>query len=99
MTLSTRSLGAALYFCFISLTTIGFGDLIPRKSFMNPRKDFWSLTKMIFTVAYIIIGEIWKIFTFISFTILNYSTKSHIGYSNVCICCLDLIAHFGIGSE
>ena len=48
---------ASAYFCFITLTTIGFGDLYPQKSFEGFRTDPIAAMKMCFTVAYCIFGK------------------------------------------
>lgn len=46
----------AAYFCFVTLTTIGFGDYTPVASFENFQEDPIALCKMIFTVCYCILG-------------------------------------------
>ena len=50
-------LGSALYFCFITLTTIGFGDLWPEQSFLNYADGFGPFMQMIVTVCYSIFGK------------------------------------------
>merc|ERR1712227_722747 len=47
---------ASAYFCFITLTTIGFGDLYPQKAFIGFQTDPIAAMKMIFTVSYCIFG-------------------------------------------
>ena len=53
----------ALYFSFITLTTIGFGDYSPEKSFIgieNPGAGFTEYFQMVFTTIYCAIGMIFK---------------------------------------
>ena len=47
----------ASYFCFITLTTIGFGDYSPGKAFEGFQDDPVAFMKMCFTVVYCIFGE------------------------------------------
>jgi len=47
---------ASAYFCFITLTTIGFGDLYPQKAFYGFDRDPIAAMKMCFTLAYCIFG-------------------------------------------
>jgi len=46
----------AAYFCFVTLTTIGFGDYTPVKSFNGFEHDPVAAMKMVFTVSYCIFG-------------------------------------------
>ncbi|KAM3181165.1 hypothetical protein ACTXT7_014895 [Hymenolepis weldensis] len=53
----------ALYFCFISLTTIGFGDFVPGKVFLgynssttNPAHNFLHETYLVTSAVYLITG-------------------------------------------
>lgn len=50
-------LGPAFYFCFITLTTVGFGDLVPEKAFLESTKSLYGIFKMSFTVIYVIFGN------------------------------------------
>ena len=50
------NLGAGLYFCFITLTTIGFGDLWPRYSFLHYADGVGPFMKMVTTIIYSIFG-------------------------------------------
>lgn len=50
------NLGPALYFCFITLTTIGFGDMVPEKTFVEATQSFVGVLKMSFCVTYCIFG-------------------------------------------
>ena len=47
----------ASYFCFITLTTIGFGDYSPGKAFEGFQDDPVAFMKMCFTVVYCIFGN------------------------------------------
>ena len=47
---------SAGYFSFITLTTIGFGDLVPDKSFVDYTKNLEGKIKMMVTVAYCVFG-------------------------------------------
>jgi hypothetical protein len=58
------SLGASFYFCFISLTTIGFGDLVPINTFVHSTDGLGAMLKMIFSLAYIVLGNQNKVFGF-----------------------------------
>merc|ERR1712106_20906 len=46
----------SLYFCFVTLTTIGFGDFTPVASFEGFQDDPLAALRMIFTVSYCIFG-------------------------------------------
>ena len=46
----------AAYFCFVTLTTIGFGDYWPQQTTNGYNKDVLGALKMCFTVAYCIFG-------------------------------------------
>ena len=51
---------SAAYFSFITLTTIGFGDFSPEKSFIGieePNAGLIAYIKMIFTIIYCSIGK------------------------------------------
>ncbi len=50
-------LGPALYFCFITLTTIGFGDMTPDNAFLGATESIGGAIKMAITITYCIFGE------------------------------------------
>lgn len=45
------------FFSFITLSTIGFGDKVPLKSFIEYNQGTVPMLRMIFTVGYIIFGK------------------------------------------
>ena len=50
-----------MYFSFITLTTIGFGDFSPENSFVGieePGAGFLEFFKMVFTTVYCAIGKV-----------------------------------------
>ena len=52
-----------MYFSFITLTTIGFGDFSPENSFVGieePGAGFLEFFKMVFTTVYCAIGKVQK---------------------------------------
>ena len=52
---------SATYFSFITLTTIGFGDLTPHISFKNgilPDATFLDQLKMVLAITYCSIGKV-----------------------------------------
>lgn len=51
------SLVTGLYFCFVTLTTIGFGDYTPENAFLEATKSFVGTLKMAFTVMYCVFGK------------------------------------------
>ena len=50
-------LASSIYFCFITLTTIGFGDLWPSYSFLHYADGFGPFMQMVVTVLYSIFGK------------------------------------------
>lgn len=53
------------YFSFITLTTIGFGDLVPGNSFLELDDGFMAAIKMTVTVLYCIFGQYTSFFLII----------------------------------
>ena len=52
--------GTAIYFCFVTLSTIGFGDFVPDRTFVKAteEKSIGGMLMMAFTIAYCIFGKI-----------------------------------------
>ena len=50
-------LGSSLYFCFVTLTTIGFGDMVPNNAFLEATDSVVGIFKLGFTVVYCIFGK------------------------------------------
>lgn len=50
--------GTAIYFCFVTLSTIGFGDFVPDKTFVKAteEKNIGGMLMMAFTIGYCIFG-------------------------------------------
>ena len=46
---------SSVYFTWVTLTTIGFGDMTPTSSF-HGEMDFMQITKMTFTSVYLLLG-------------------------------------------
>ena len=53
-------LGSAVYFSFVTLTTIGFGDMWPVKSFVEAaeKMTLGGIVMLSFTIFYCIFGKI-----------------------------------------
>jgi len=49
-------MSSSAYFCFVTLTTIGFGDMTPVKSFTGFQHDIGAALRMVFTVSYCLLG-------------------------------------------
>ncbi|XP_037094143.1 TWiK family of potassium channels protein 7-like [Pollicipes pollicipes] len=50
------SFSSACYFSFVTLSTIGFGDMVPGNSFLDTNDDGMASFKMAFTIVYCIFG-------------------------------------------
>ena len=47
---------SAAYFCFITMTTIGFGDMVPTNSFLNFETSMYGKFQMVVCTTYIMLG-------------------------------------------
>lgn len=47
---------SAGYFCFITLSTVGFGDMVPVKSFLGYTESLYGKFQMVVCVTYCIMG-------------------------------------------
>ena len=53
------SLSSSCYFTFITLSTIGYGDLVPGNA-LGETGDIGNMIKMIVAVLYILVGKLTK---------------------------------------
>ena len=49
---------SAAYFCFITMSTIGFGDYSPSESFLNFEKSVYGKFQMVVCTTYIMLGPV-----------------------------------------
>jgi len=49
-------LSSAMYFCFITLSTVGFGDMVPTKSFLGYEESLYGKFQMVVCVTYCMAG-------------------------------------------
>ena len=47
---------SAAYFCFITMSTIGFGDMVPTESFLNYESSMYGKFQMVVCTTYIMLG-------------------------------------------
>ena len=47
---------SAAYFCFITLSTVGFGDMVPVKSFLGYTESLYGKFQMVVCVTYCMMG-------------------------------------------
>ena len=47
---------SAAYFCFITLSTVGFGDMVPTKSFLGYTESLYGKFQMVVCVTYCMMG-------------------------------------------
>ena len=47
---------SAAYFCFITMSTIGFGDMVPTNSFLNYGESMYGKFQMVVTTVYTMLG-------------------------------------------
>ena len=47
---------SAAYFCFITMSTIGFGDMVPSESFLNYEESMYGKFQMVVCTTYIMLG-------------------------------------------
>ena len=47
---------SAAYFCFITMSTIGFGDMVPSESFLNYQESMYGKFQMVVCTSYIMLG-------------------------------------------
>jgi len=49
-------ISSAMYFCFITLSTVGFGDMVPTKSFLGYEESLYGKFQMVVCVTYCMAG-------------------------------------------